>query len=238
MAISKLSAPFEQLSGAIGGENGVVAMPDRNGRTLLRENFIPFNPGSSFQQQIRADFTTVSGQYSLLNESQKDAWSQAASGLEETGRLGDPYGITGHMLFIRVNMYRLLDNAGITQTPPSTLGEPGPTAINASIASGDVLLDVQRDVPPSGGFYYIKASGTDLSVARNARQNELRAIAQNQEDSIIPVTTTGAFQSITISNPRFAIQDQDRRGLGIIQLNPDYFPVNGIFLPNVQYNEI
>ena len=233
MAICTLVAPFDQISGAIGGENGVVAMPDKFGRTLLRDNVIPDQPQSTYQDQINQFLTSASIAWSQLEASVREPWDTAAAPFVERGPLALEHGINGQALFIRVNMYRLMAGQAISTTAPDTTGSAGPSAVTIQSDGGDPQVTISRAVAPTAGFYQIRMNAVNLTPARSARVNEVRSISTVFSDAIVPITVGTSDQIVTPANPRFQIDAGDRRGIAITQLNADYVPVNGFFGPNI-----
>lgn len=238
MAICTLNEPFKQISGAVGGREGVVCMPDRNGRTLLRDNVVPTFPATDEQYFINNTFSSINTAWAQVGETIKNNWNVAAAGLQETGRLGQLYDISGHALYVRVNMYRLMDGQAITSTVPSTAGSAGVDSLLLQVDGTELYVTPTRSVAPAAGFYYVKVSATNLTPTRDARQNELRAVAATQALSIVPIVTTGSTQDMVFTAPQYPVSAGNRRGVGIIQLNSDYFPVNGIFVRNIAATNI
>lgn len=229
MAIAKLNEPFSAVSGAFGGESGVVAMPDKNGRTLLRNNVIPNQPNSSLQVSARVILSQVAATYRALTEAQANAWDQAAALITLRGRLDQEYKLQGMGLYMRTNWYRVADGQAIVSVPPTTEDVVPPTLTSVDDEGvGVITVNLASGSGAGTGFYFVKISGDLNSTARKARLNECVALGDTYQTSIVPI----AAGNTTATGTKPTLNSGDRVGVLVEVLNTGYLPVSTLFVTN------
>lgn len=133
------SALVTQISGSIGGMTG-----SRNrGGNYLRARAIPTNPNSSFQQAVRSNFSSLTTAWSsVLDQAQRDAWSNYAENTPVTDTLGDPLTLTGQQMYIRSNSVRL--NVGVARVDdgPVTMGLGNLSQFVMNVSDADNFVTV------------------------------------------------------------------------------------------------
>lgn len=238
MAIARLIAPFSILSGTVtapdsqAAASAVVAMPDKNGRTLLRNYVVPNDVGSAAQLQIRSWFSNVSEAYQTLTLDQAAAWQALARSINISGRLGLDYRLTWTALFQQVNSYRLQNGQTATLIPPALDSLPTVTLTAVRSDDGDPIQEITFTTSlasSASGFLAFRVTRDLSSTSRQARRNELRYPAAPL-DCILPRSATVA--TYTINASRLNILVGMRIGVEILTLNADYVPVARVFVTN------
>jgi hypothetical protein len=204
--IARLIAPYAIISGKIAAPNtatassAVVNMPDKNGRTLVRQFVVPNNPDTQWQSTARAAFTSISEAYQTLSQAQVEAWQALAATINNTGRLGLDYKLSWTSFFQQVNNYRLQNGAAITLTAPSLGGANMPTAI-VNIASDDGSPTQQLEItladssPTAGSWLAFRLTRDLSSPNRKARDNEFQYVGASAA-SIITRDLAGLISSL------------------------------------------
>lgn len=245
MAIARLIAPFSQLSGKVPAPNqpaatsASVAMPDANGRTLMRSFVVPANPDTNPQQIQRAIFTSVAEAMNSLTPAQKQSWVDAAVNIQRIGRLQVPFNFNWTMLFVQVNNYRVLNDQTIATTAPSIGGANIPSTINSITVDGTNVTFALSEpgTPTSGSFVVVRATPSVQSTTRLARNNELRFLTDDPSDSIIARITSAPF-NYTVDMERFLLEENWYSGVQILVLNSGYVPVGQLFNRSLLVNAI
>ena len=113
--------------------------------------FIPFNPRSPAQVNVRGTFGAVSARWRELTEEQRIIWCQVARTKKSKPRLLQCGRLTGFLYFIKVNVS--LANRGIAQVdlPPGYSQVPQP-AISVQPRTGSF------DQPPVGPMLFLQAN--------------------------------------------------------------------------------
>lgn len=241
MAIARLIAPFSILSGRVNAPDAalapsaVVAMPDKNGRTLMRSFVVPDNPDTLPQQQIRGILTDVSEAMQSLSQAQVEDWQAVAQNVSSDGRLGLSYRLNWNALFQQVNSYRVQFGQAITLTPPTLAAMPlyTPNAITSDDGNPDQQLSVYLTQNPTEtrGYIAIRVTRALSSPARSARQNELRYPAAPVE-CIKAVTVS--VQEYVLTATRLNVFIGDLIGLELTVLNQDFLPRSRAFVRNIE----
>ena len=85
------------------GKRGLnVSMNGRFGQ-VSRTLAIPENPRTLAQMTVRDNLTRVAGTWRKLTETQRVAWSEAASAVKSSSRLGQNGALSGFQLFTKIN---------------------------------------------------------------------------------------------------------------------------------------
>lgn len=134
MAIFK-SQIFTQASGSVGG----LTFSHNRGGMYTRARSIPTNPGTTFQEAVRAIVSQLSvAWFQALTEAQREAWENYATVTPIVSKVGDPLTLSGHQMYIRSNTPRV--QAGFTRLDagPAVQGIPDFTAPSFA---GDATAD-------------------------------------------------------------------------------------------------
>ena len=103
MASAKMSGfGITELYGKVGGN---VIQRNANG-LFVRDSPIPTQPGTIYQVDQQAVYSTVFGHWATLTEEQRAAWiafAETPAG-EYQDRLGDTQNYTGQQLFVKLNL--------------------------------------------------------------------------------------------------------------------------------------
>lgn len=102
-------------SGSIGG---CVFSRNRYG-AYVRNRSVPVNPGSTFQNTVRANLASLSQAWvSELTDNERASWDQYASQVPRTDALGNQMFVLGINWFVAVNSLRLLATAARLDSAP------------------------------------------------------------------------------------------------------------------------
>lgn len=245
MAIATLIAPFSRYSGSVkpggvqGTTGGVVAMPDKNGRTITRTLVTPANPNTAHQQTIRAYLTNITEAYQSLSVAQVDAWSAIADTINISGRLGLVRKMTWTQLFQQVNSFRLQAGAvgGIAMDPPALDSATIPTGV-ASVASDDgdpdqnvKLVVTETGAPTAGSFLAIRFTRNLASPVRLARKTDYRYISTAIADSIQGRVIAGPFQ-YSVPAQSLNVNSGEYIGIHLTVLTPNFYPAGYLAVGN------
>lgn len=235
LMILQLQAPIARISGAMGkpsGQNavgGIVAMPDKNGRTLAREYVVPTQPNTSPQQLAKSRVSAIVEAYQSLSLSQVEAWEDAAQTIVNTGRLGQAVTMNWTQLFMQVNNYRLQDGQGIVEDPPALTAAPIVTQVDALLSddgSPDQVLTLSfltASASPSG-FWAIRYTRPLGSPVRQARATDFRYV--NTPANCLVARTDSTSQTVLITSTLINIVPDDNVGIEIKALNAGYVPTS------------
>jgi hypothetical protein len=104
-------------SDARGRENGIIWSKNQYG-LYFKNLSTPFNPNTTFQQQVRASFKWVSQNWRNLTQNEQTNWNEAAINFMQTNVFGNQFKYTGFNLYMHINKWRKEINQPITNTPP------------------------------------------------------------------------------------------------------------------------
>jgi len=166
-----ISGMVTAASGSIGG---CTFSRNRTGN-YVRGRVVPVNPGSSYQNTVRAALATLVAQWSSTGmDALRAAWDAWAYATEQSGWGGATYKMTGQNAFIGMNAPRLqcgytvitaapAINSGAVLTPPGIVSATGATEVLsisftntdgwALNATGALLVFVGRPQNPSVNFF-------------------------------------------------------------------------------------
>jgi len=143
--------------------------------SYIRSRVVPVNPGSSYQNTVRAAMATLVAQWSSTGmDALRAAWDAWAYATEQSGWGGRTYKMTGQNAFIAMNAPRLqcgyavitaapTINAGAVLTPPAIVSATGSSEVLsisftntdgwALNATGALLVFVGRPQNASVNFF-------------------------------------------------------------------------------------
>src|SRR5512140_104341 len=108
-----MSVPYTK-SGKCGQ---VVWQRNRHGQ-ICYPAFIPANPNTPAQRNVRGNFKTASKHRKVLTDEQQDAWKKFARGKLSRPRLGRRYPLPAYNVFVQVNVRRLNQGLPLLDFPP------------------------------------------------------------------------------------------------------------------------
>lgn len=242
MALVTLQHPVSTLSGKVTGEsgnqpNGLVYYPIE-GRQIARSHFIPANPESVYQTNVRAHLAAAADAYQALNQNEVTAWKALAAQIEKTGRLDLKYNLTSIGCYCAVNCARQLAGAVITDTAPA-LVRPVPKPVTGATwdSVGQALTISSGSGQWPAGKYLVRMTDVIPGTARVARRNELRVatvLAINAWVEVDPAAEKVSFLEIPAANMRFPSAITGARvGIEITSYSLDWCPGYRTFNPNV-----
>ncbi len=168
----KLTAMVAEIRGKL---NGTVFSRNSSG-AYVRNKVTPVNPNTSFQSNVRADFTTVAQDWRDLTAAERDAWNAGVVAFTHTDIFGDNVPLSGFGLHQSLNLNLLAVSQSVITAPPL----PGAVFnfTSASLAADFTLQTVTvtfAPVIPAGTSILVKATAA-LSAGKNFVKSELRQI--------------------------------------------------------------
>lgn len=163
---------------------GTVLSKSRAGATA-RNKVTPINRQTSYQQTIRALFSSFSSQFRTLGEDLINAWNAFASAnISLRNIFGDVYTLTGNTAFIRLNMNLNTAGSAPITSPPSIEDVAG--IISSFNPEGDVsdselfpvcsFIGGSGNVVPAGNTLVVYATPI-LSDGKTFVKSQYRIIA-------------------------------------------------------------
>lgn len=96
------------IIGEASGSVGSLTFSHNRGGQYIRVRAIPVNPGSLFQQVVRALLAGLTSEWnSVLTPAQRDGWDQYALNVPMSDTLGEPRNVGGVAMYVRSNVPRL-----------------------------------------------------------------------------------------------------------------------------------
>lgn len=229
------ASPVEAVSGAMDGQEGPVIMPRKtpgNSKFLNygRSNFVPNNPQTTAQVNVRNLLALSSAGYKALTAAQASNWSTLGKDFQLDGRLDTVHGLYGIQAYNLINMYRLLDGQSQVAVAPAYAEPIAPTMSGAAIVGGNIEITISHD-DLAGSFFAVRITPNLGSAVRQARKNELRYITTAPADSII--ATAASPQTIILPMNNFTLATGEWTGIEIVHLNSDYMPSEKLFVRNI-----
>jgi hypothetical protein len=133
------------------GKRGLyVSQGGRYGQ-ISRALVIPSNPRTASQMSVRAILTRVTARWRSLEESQRAAWTAAASGVSSVSRLGQSGPLTGQQLFNKINCTLALFGQTQVDAPPARPQFPVLGPQNLVIANEADVITLKLTCPTDPG---------------------------------------------------------------------------------------
>lgn len=195
MAKIKFSAMLDDARGKMGN----IVFAKNRGGNYTRNRVVPFNPQTAAQQTNRALLGTVSAQWGLLTDIQRQAWELAVPDWAETNIFGDRHAPTGKNLFVAINKNLL--SVGYPSTEESPV-KGSPQYMGLFMAAYNIVagtFKVQVTTAPDLGKIVISATkpmtaGTSFAKGKHRRIGVVAAAGLAAFDFYAAyVTKFGAF---------------------------------------------
>jgi hypothetical protein len=159
MALMKLGIVATDIRGSVGG-----TVFSRNlGGAYTRARTAPVNRKTPKQTQVRANFSNNSKAWSsLLESSQRAAWTFFAQNNPSVNVLGASIILTGLAMFNKLNQVLAQIGMDMELNPPSDLTVPLLAPVTGASADSDsnvIALQTVAQSVVAGGAYYIRATG-------------------------------------------------------------------------------
>jgi hypothetical protein len=158
--------------GKLGGH---VASKNRAG-AYLRTKVTPVNGRTSFQQNVRNIFGSLSQSWRGLTEAQRDSWNSGVSAYAKTDIFGDLKNPTGLALYQRLNnnLLQASETALTTCPAPEAVAICKAISVTAVIAGQAMVLTCDVDTPADS---VLKISATPaVSPGRAFVKSEFRTL--------------------------------------------------------------
>jgi hypothetical protein len=133
------------------GKRGLyVSQGGRYGQ-ISRAYVIPSNPRTAAQTSVRAILSRVTAAWRGLQESQRAAWTAAASGVNSASRLGQSGPLTGQQLFNKINCNLAQFGQEQVDVPPARPQFPALAPQNLVITNTSGVIALKLTCPTSPG---------------------------------------------------------------------------------------
>ena len=187
---TKFGAIIVDGRGKIGGH---VASKNRAG-SYLRTKVTPVNRSTSFQQNVRNLFGSLSQAWRGLTQAQRDAWNAAVSAYAKTNIFGDLHNPTGLALFQMLNNNLSIIGEATLLVPPAPSSVSGVYAAFLAAESGVQSLElVLSDDTLAGDGYKIEAT-PPMSAGKSFVKSEFRVIASASGVRTTPLDILSDYQ--------------------------------------------
>lgn len=211
MAKIKYSALVSDMRGKL---NGSVASKNRFG-SYFRNKVTPVNPETTFQQNARSRFGSLSSEFKSLTASAISAWNESAKNFPVTNIFGDQVFLTGQMLYNRLNGNLLKLSLPKVDTAPVPVSFPAlqVQAVQADAGGGDITIFLLSPATIPANMDVVVYATRPLPRTRSFLKNEYRMVNNEQAPFVVDdnqVTITDAY------NDRFGFaQAGDKIGVRI-----------------------
>ena len=227
MAKVLFAAPFAAVHGKV-GINGESVAWTAGGRGFLRANVLPTNPNSDAQTSIRSYIQQATTAWQALTEAQAKAWNDLAEFIKTTDVFGTERSLSGIQIFVRQNMYRLMDGQTITNAPIGGTVPPAPSSVTLVETLTDQLtLNITHGASAGSGFWFVRLAEARASAARKTRRNEVRAVGGDFSNAIVPITASP--QAVPIDVTAASYPAGEFTGVMVTPLADEYFPGTPFF---------
>lgn len=154
MAKVKFGQGVAKIMGTVGG----TIFSQNKGGNYMKNYNIPTNPQTAKQLAVRANWTQITGLWSTLSQSQRDAWTALASTVPYENSVGDIYYLSGKNFFQKVNSVTL----SVDETPfidcigsPAVPESPVKLTLAASAGVPDCILTSSEANVPANRIYIV-----------------------------------------------------------------------------------
>jgi hypothetical protein len=180
-----------QLSGSSGN---TTASHNRFG-AYIRTRTIPVNPDTSFQQQVRANFSTIAAAWRGLTPAQRLDWTTLGAQIQRVDSLGVVYNLTGLQAFQSVNAIRLLAGLAVATDSPVLSTLPELDTFSVTNAGPGPTLSAAFTPTPIGAGQRVELWAT-RAVSRGRSffgPREYRRIFLSADDAASPLDIAAAY---------------------------------------------
>lgn len=188
MALVTVAFPFEQLSGKIGGDAGMVAYP-LSGRMVARNMVIPNNPQSALQVSWRAILTQCSQAFGTCSTAQLAGWATLGALITKQDSLGRDYTLNAEQAFMSVNQVRVANGQAIVLDAPvyslRALDATDGSFVYDS-TTGEFVFTLAA-VTSVTGFIWARFSPILPGNARKARPTDVKTMSNSFADAIVAI---------------------------------------------------
>jgi len=173
-----------------GSQAGTTASRNRFGQ-YYRTRAIPVNPDSSNQLQVRARLSANSAAWRALTSAQRAGWSDMASSITLTDRLGQSYTPTGFNAYVSVNNNNVAAGNSAVADAPAVV-TPSALAIGAITLTAAAFTVAYTVTPlPAGArcFFYVSLQRS----AGRAFEGDFRLLQVSAAAAASPVNAYAAY---------------------------------------------
>lgn len=239
MALVTFKAPIDRFRGTMRdlSGSGLVIYDSPKSGNVARNYTRPYNPNSLLQQAVREAFSAASQGFAALTALEAAAWNSAAAEYHRLNPLDVPYDYSGINLYVAVNTYADLANAGDPiATPPTNLAYPilnleTATAKTTIVAPQTLVFEVDIATAPAvatNQFLLVMTTEAWTTPARIPRRSDfsLRDVAtiENNLATYSNIGGLSATQATNMTNSAKPVHAGDIVWFRVVPLSNDYVP--------------
>lgn len=204
-----LSGTITGASGSIGG----VTFSHNRGGLYMKAKRVPVNPNSTKQQNVRANLSTVSRQWSLLTSAQQTAWADWAALNPVINTLGSSIILSGQGAYVQLNARIALYGGTVSTTPPAGVGPAQLTTVTAAMVSPSALSVTYTATPLATGVKLFVRQTLPGTKGRNGNINQSRVAGVSAAAAASPAAITTPYTSVAAQqfNVYVAVMDASGR---------------------------
>lgn len=129
-----------------GSQGQTTASRNRFGQ-YDRQRAMPTQPRTAAQVAVRSQLATVSQDWRELSDAQRIAWNSYAGAHPRVDVLGQTIVLTGHQMFVAVNVFNQQAGLDSQETVPDGTVIPTPTVVVATATASGFQLACAESVP-------------------------------------------------------------------------------------------
>jgi hypothetical protein len=180
------------------GKRGLyVSQGGRYGQ-ISRAFVIPSNPRTAAQTTVRANLSRIAAAWRGLQESQRAAWTAAASGVNSVSRLGQSGPLTGQQLFNKINCTLATFGQDPVDAPPARPQYAALAPQNLVITNTSGTIALKLTCPTSPGQNTIVRGSKPVSQGYG-KFSDFRVLG------MCPTPAQGSADITTLYTSRFGV---------------------------------
>jgi hypothetical protein len=173
-----------------GSYQGVTFSRNRNGQ-YVRNRSIPVNPGSTFQQSVRARFSSNAQNWRDLTSAQRAGWTDLGLQISRNDTLGQAYNLTGFQAYLLVNNNKLAaGDATVADAPLYAPPDPIVT-VTLTLTAGAFSVAYTPTPLPAGTRAFVSCS-PQRSAGRSF-EGDIRLISVTPAAAVSPLNILAAY---------------------------------------------
>jgi len=197
---------------------------------MFRRTFVqPANPETTFQEEVRSDFSAASKQFSTLTPALQIPWTTLGNGHVRNDPNGDAYSLSAKEIYVAVNCLRQQDAQAITDTAPAGVFIDGPTDYTAptiAVGGATISFDLTHGAFAIGGIWAVKFSKILAGNALQPTENDFAYATTDFANSFVVVAASPQTIVLNTADLKIPLAAGDRIGVQVQGLSDEYNPNN------------
>lgn len=150
------------------GKRGVTVSQGGRYGQVSRALVIPTNPSTPAQSAARGFFGAASEGWRQLSQTQRNAWTAAAAGMQTKSKLGQSGAMTGLQLYVKVNNTLTTYGEPAVETPPAMPQFPALAVVALAITDTAGVVAIKLTCPTDPGDATIIRASAPQSAGVNS----------------------------------------------------------------------